>query len=772
MAAAKVRLRELESLFLGGVQQSGGDAFSLETLLDALIVLYDECCSSTLRREKNVCEFVNFARPVVNRVKELRLHRDDFETLKVIGRGAFGEVAVVKLRSTEEIYAMKILNKWEMLKRAETACIQEERDVLVNGDKRWITNLHYAFQDDDYLYLVMDYYCGGDLLTLLSKFEDRLPEEMAKFYIAEMVLAIDSIHTLHYVHRDVKPDNILIDRSGHIVLADFGSCLRLNEDGMVQSSVAVGTPDYISPEILRAMEDGHGRYGPECDWWSLGVCMYEMLYGEPPFYAESLVETYGKIMNHENNLRFPDDVQDVSEAAQDLICRLITVQERRLGQNGISDFSQHPFFEGIDWDSLRQCEAPYVPEVTSASDTSNFDVDDSDFRPNESIPPTTSSAFTGHHLPFVGFSFTQDSVLSDLGVLSEVGSSMGGHMTDLARTIQNLEQENRDLANKLKEASQPLQYGSVDDAPGAPAGLESELKRLQEENGALQRKITELASMDDGYKQQEVESVDPKKMRSLEKSNRALKQEAQDAHKELDEMQMKLKGQTKELKDAMLQRKVAVDEFTDLNEKLADLRTQKQKLSRQMRDRDEELDEQRLKMDALRQELRKADKAKRELQTSLEEAHNEVIREKKLRERSESYVHEMEQRTGSSGSLDNAQAELQRLKAELDHKEMEHENRLSTVEGRLHSDIQQLTQQLHDLEAAHATLQGDVDARLEVAHHQGLLDKEQEMMTIQNHLEQERMVMEQDCANALRQLTLVRYLAWIGSVIYIDLYTE
>uniref|UniRef100_A0A8C0M1B7 Serine/threonine-protein kinase MRCK beta n=1 Tax=Canis lupus familiaris TaxID=9615 RepID=A0A8C0M1B7_CANLF len=546
--SAKVRLKKLEQLLLDGPWRNES-ALSVETLLDVLVCLYTECSHSALRRDKYVAEFLEWAKPFTQLVKEMQLHREDFEIIKVIGRGAFGEVAVVKMKNTERIYAMKILNKWEMLKRAETACFREERDVLVNGDCQWITTLHYAFQDENYLYLVMDYYVGGDLLTLLSKFEDKLPEDMARFYIGEMVLAIDSIHQLHYVHRDIKPDNVLLDVNGHIRLADFGSCLKMNDDGTVQSSVAVGTPDYISPEILQAMEDGMGKYGPECDWWSLGVCMYEMLYGETPFYAESLVETYGKIMNHEERFQFPSHVTDVSEEAKDLIQRLICSRERRLGQNGIEDFKKHAFFEGLNWENIRNLEAPYIPDVSSPSDTSNFDVDDDVLRNIDILPPGSHTGFSGLHLPFIGFTFTTESCFSDRGSLKSIMQSSTltkdeGVQRDLEnslqveayeRRIRRLEQEKLELSRKLQESTQTVQslHGSTR-ALGSSA-RDKEIKKLNEEIERLKNKIADSnrleRQLEDTVTLRQEHEDSTHRLKGLEKQYRVVRQEKEDFHK-------------------------------------------------------------------------------------------------------------------------------------------------------------------------------------------------------------------------------------------------
>ncbi|CAH6789583.1 Cdc42bpa [Phodopus roborovskii] len=568
------------------------------------------------------------AKPFTSKVKQMRLHREDFEILKVIGRGAFGE----------------------------TACFREERDVLVNGDNKWITTLHYAFQDDNNLYLVMDYYVGGDLLTLLSKFEDRLPEDMARFYLAEMVIAIDSVHQLHYVHRDIKPDNILMDMNGHIRLADFGSCLKLMEDGTVQSSVAVGTPDYISPEILQAMEDGKGRYGPECDWWSLGVCMYEMLYGETPFYAESLVETYGKIMNHKERFQFPPQVTDVSENAKDLIRRLICSREHRLGQNGIEDFKKHPFFSGIDWDNIRNCEAPYIPEVSSPTDTSNFDVDDDCLKNSETMPPPTHAAFSGHHLPFVGFTYTSSCVLSDRSCLRvtagptsldldvNVQRTLDNNLATEAyeRRIKRLEQEKLELTRKLQESTQTvqaLQYSTVDGPLTASKDLE--IKSLKEEIEKLRKQVSEV-----NHLEQQLE-------------------EANSVRRELDDAFRQIKAFEKQIKTLQQER----------------------------------------------EELNK-------LEVHTEALIAEASKDRKLREQSEHYSKQLEneleglkqkQISYSPGicSIEHQQ-EITKLKTDLEKKSIFYEEEISKREGIHASEIKNLKKELHDSEGQQLALNKEI----------------------------------------------------------------
>ncbi|NXI87228.1 MRCKA kinase, partial [Rhipidura dahli] len=786
--SGEVRLKQLEQFILDGPTQTNGQCFSVETLLDILICLYDECNNSPLRREKNILEYLEWAKPFTSKVKQMRLHKEDFEILKVIGRGAFGEVAVVKLKNADKVFAMKILNKWEMLKRAETACFREERDVLVNGDNQWITTLHYAFQDENYLYLVMDYYVGGDLLTLLSKFEDRLPEDMARFYLAEMVIAIDSVHQLHYVHRDIKPDNILMDMNGHIRLADFGSCLKLMEDGTVQSSVAVGTPDYISPEILQAMEDGKGKYGPECDWWSLGVCMYEMLYGETPFYAESLVETYGKIMNHKERFQFPAQVTDVSESAKDLIRRLICSREHRLGQNGIEDFKNHPFFAGIDWDNIRNCEAPYIPEVSSPTDTSNFDVDDDCLKNSETMPPPSHTAFSGHHLPFVGFTYTSSCVLSDRSCLRltagppsmDLDASIQRTLEDslateaYERRIRRLEQEKLELSRKLQESTQTvqaLQYSTVDGPLTASKDLE--IKSLKEEIEKLKKQVTESGQLEQQLEEastarRELDDAS-RQIKAFEKQVKTLKQEREDLNKELAESSDRLKSQAKELKDAHSQRKLAMQEFSEMNERLTDLHSQKQKLARQLRDKEEEMEVVMQKVESLRQELRRTERLKKEVSVQAEAAAAEASKDRKLRERSEQYSKQLEseveglkqKQVGRSPGVSSIehQQEITKLKADLEKKSVFYEEELSKREMMHANEIKSLKKELWDAERQQLALKKEIMVlkdKLEKTRRENQSEREEFETEFKQKYEREKILLTEEnkkLTNELDKLT-------------------
>ena len=314
------------------------------------------------------------------RLRRKRMTVFDFESISVIGKGAFGEVHVVRNKQTGEIQAMKKMIKSEMLCKNQVMHVRSERNVLSIADTSWIVELKYSFQDESFLYLVMEYLPGGDLMNLLIK-KSILSEVEARFYTAEMVLAVDSVHLMNYIHRDLKPDNILIDRSGHIKLSDFG----LSKNAEInthdyQRNVerraevrknrklaysTVGTPDYIAPEVFSKQ-----GYDETVDWWSIGVILYEMLVGYPPFYADKPIDTCHKVVAWQKHFVIPKEVR-LSAPAQDLIRRLIAPASDRM--KNIMDFKNHLFFRGVDWENIRNTRPPNVPVVRSEVDTSNFD---------------------------------------------------------------------------------------------------------------------------------------------------------------------------------------------------------------------------------------------------------------------------------------------------------------------------------------------------------------------------------------------------------------
>ncbi|KAJ9528668.1 hypothetical protein QJQ45_020551 [Haematococcus lacustris] len=361
------------------------------------------------------------------RLQRQRMTADDFEPMTIIGRGAFGEVRIVRERSTSRIMAMKKLKKSEMLRRGQPAAcgclgfwhdimqvehVRAERNVLAEVHSPYVVKLYYSFQDEEYLYLVMEYLPGGDMMTLLMR-KDILSDVETQFYIAETVLAIEAIHKHSYIHRDIKPDNLLLTSEGHVKLSDFGLCkpvdvqalpsLSEGEEYSDPSSLpthsqrsqleqlhhwqqnrrqlafsTVGTPDYIAPEVL--LKKG---YGMECDWWSLGAIMFEMMIGYPPFYSDDPLTTCRKIVNWRMYLRFPDEIQ-IAPAAKDLIQRLMCDVEDRLGTGGVQDIKDHPFFAGVQWHSLHCSPSPCVPRVDHELDTQNFEHFDEDTSSSQS----------------------------------------------------------------------------------------------------------------------------------------------------------------------------------------------------------------------------------------------------------------------------------------------------------------------------------------------------------------------------------------------------
>lgn len=368
----------------------------------------------------------------------------DFQIIKPLGSGYIGKVFLVKKlvdskRHNEPLYyAMKKITKSPLYlndRVAEnTAHIMAERDILAEADNEWIVKLYYSFQDEFHLYFILEYTPGGDMMGWLQR-KNQFTEDQARFYIAEISLAVQFVHDKGFIHRDIKPDNILVDRQGHIKLTDFGLCTsrrwthdprfykddtcnsinyeiqrpngainhrdhptitealarrEIDHSNRQRTLSVVGSPNYIAPEVLKqamSLDEPNLPYDRLCDWWSVGVILYEMLIGYAPFIDVQQVlrgnynpnedtpeKIQKRILDYKMHLHLPREV--LSDEAKGLIEGLLTDRAFRLCKHGISDLQSHPFFAGVEWQDIRQQEAPFKHEIDRIEndlDTRYFD---------------------------------------------------------------------------------------------------------------------------------------------------------------------------------------------------------------------------------------------------------------------------------------------------------------------------------------------------------------------------------------------------------------
>jgi serine/threonine protein kinase len=344
------------------------------------------------------------------RKRRVRLRHADFQILTQVGQGGYGQVFLAQKKDTREVCALKVMSKKLLFKLDEVRHVLTERDILTTAKSDWLVRLLYSFQDERNIYLAMEYVPGGDFRTLLNN-TGVLSNRHARFYIAEMFCSVDALHQLGYIHRDLKPENFLVDSTGHVKLTDFGLAsgmlapakiesmrVRLEKASetsvpfgkpMDQRTVAerregyrsmrekdfnyaksiVGSPDYMAPEVLRGEE-----YDFTVDYWSLGCMLFEALTGFPPFAGASSDETWRNLKHWKEVLKRPvweDPNYFLSNRTWNFITTCINSRSRRFSTG--ADIRAHQYFSEVDWATLRQTRAPFVPELDSETDAGYFD---------------------------------------------------------------------------------------------------------------------------------------------------------------------------------------------------------------------------------------------------------------------------------------------------------------------------------------------------------------------------------------------------------------
>ncbi|BES95358.1 unnamed protein product [Nesidiocoris tenuis] len=293
----------------------------------------------------------------------LDVGKEDFETLRTLGTGAFGRVFLSRKKSDNMYFAIKVLDKSKVIKLRQVEHSLNEKQILQAIQFPFCVYLEYFFQDNSYLYYVLPLILGGEMFTHLRKF-GKFDENHTKFYAAQVLLALEYLHHLDLVYRDLKPENLLLDHMGYVKVTDFGFCKLIKG----RTYTLCGTPEYLAPEIILSK-----GYGKSVDWWSFGVLIYEMAAGYPPFFATEPMKIYEKIVagKYRNPNGFSPDLKDVVRNI------LQTDLSRRFGnlKGGANDIKEHKWFKTVQWIPLlnKKLEPPFLPKVKSPGDTSNFE---------------------------------------------------------------------------------------------------------------------------------------------------------------------------------------------------------------------------------------------------------------------------------------------------------------------------------------------------------------------------------------------------------------
>ncbi|OHT11416.1 AGC family protein kinase [Tritrichomonas foetus] len=350
-------------------------------------------------------ETVRVGKSNVNETNTVSLN--DFDLIRVHGRGSYGKVQLVRNKSDHQLYAMKTMSKRLLQEFDQIEQTIAEKNVLMQTVFPFLVGAHFSFQTDAKIFMVLDYVPGGELFNRLKE-EGKFSESRTQLYAAEILLGLGHLHSLGFVYRDLKPENVLVDAEGHLKITDFGLVKTNLKNAKDTTTTFCGTPEYIAPEILQQQP-----YTKGVDWWSYGVLLYEMLTGLPPFYHENTNRMYQMIINEQVDLQ-----HRLSNVAKDLIVKLLDKDQKTRfgsGEQDAEEIKLHPFFKGLNWDDVKhkRTQPQWVPSIRNDTDTSNFD---QEFTQEEAMISFEDGSLINAESQdaFVDFTVIKDSVIPSI----------------------------------------------------------------------------------------------------------------------------------------------------------------------------------------------------------------------------------------------------------------------------------------------------------------------------------------------------------------------